>query len=112
MPVSLLHAAATAATAVGLLLGLLVLARTRDLRAAFGVFLDYLLAAGLLRLAGPVPWSAVVVAAGVVLVRKLATARLRALTRPRLPAWVRSAGAQRATRDLTAALHPVGLRSR
>lgn len=112
LPVAVLHAAATACTAVALLLGLATLLRARSVHAAFGVFLDFLLAAGLLRLAGPTGWNAVVVAAGVVLVRKLATADLRRLPRPHLPRWARRLSLDDLGHGLGQALHPAALRWR
>lgn len=112
LPPALLQAAATACTALALLLGPLTLLRARSVRAAFGVFLDFLLAAGLLRLAGPTAWNAVVVAGGVVVVRKLAMARPGRLWRPGLPRWLRRLPLDRFGHDAVRALHPVSLRWR
>ncbi|HEU4676891.1 MAG TPA: hypothetical protein VFS29_12925 [Motilibacteraceae bacterium] len=112
LPVALLHSAAAACTGVALLLGIVTLLRTRSVHAAFGVFLDFLLAAGLLRLAGPTGWDAVVVAAGVVVVRKLATTDLRRLSRPHLPRWARRLRLDGVGRGVSEALHPVALRWR
>ena len=62
---------ALAATAAALLAGLVALATTSRPAAALPVFLDLLVAAGLLRLVGEPGWQALAAAAGIVLVRRL-----------------------------------------
>ena len=69
---------AMAVTAAGLVAGLLALAVTRRPGLALKVFLDFLLAAGLLRLTGDPGWPAVVAAAAIVALRRLIGAGLRA----------------------------------
>ncbi|MCA1710455.1 MAG: hypothetical protein LC789_01975 [Actinobacteria bacterium] len=68
-----LQAAALLCSLLGLLCAALAAACVRDLRLALGVLLDYLLAAGLLRLAGSPGLKAIAGAALIVAVRKLAT---------------------------------------
>lgn len=69
--------------AAAILLGAAVLASARSVRAALGVFLDLLLAAGLLRLAVASTWDAIAAAAAIVVVRKLAVSSLtRSLSMP------------------------------
>lgn len=68
---SVLEAAATLVGAAALLFGGLALLITRSVRAALPVFLDLLLAAGLLRLAMADTWQAIASAAFVVGIRKL-----------------------------------------
>jgi hypothetical protein len=76
LPTELLTAGSTLVGASALLVGGLVLAATRSGRAALPVFLDLLLAAGLLRLAVADTWQAIAGAAGVIAVRKLAVSAL------------------------------------
>ena len=83
---------ALAVTAAALLAGLVALATTRRPAAALPVFLDLLVAAGLLRLVGQPSWQALATAAAVILLRRLIGFGLRtggrtwAATRPgRLP---------------------------
>ena len=62
-----------------------MLSATRRPRLALKVLLDFLLAAGLLRLTGQPGWAALVTAAAVVAVRRLVGIGLRAGA----PAWAR-----------------------
>ena len=62
---------ALAVTAAALLAGLVALGTTRRPAAALPVFLDLLVAAGLLRLVGEPTWQALVTAAAIVLLRRL-----------------------------------------
>ncbi|MFD1829924.1 hypothetical protein ACFSJS_09630 [Streptomyces desertarenae] len=70
--------AALAVTAFGLVAAAVVLAVERRLMPALAVLLDFLIAAGLLRLAAEPAWDAIAAAAAVIAVRKLVTAGLRA----------------------------------
>ncbi|CAL9336646.1 hypothetical protein SUDANB15_00175 [Streptomyces sp. enrichment culture] len=79
---ALLHLAALAVTAFGLVASAVVLVAARRLMAGLVVLLDFLIAAGLLRLAGEPSWDAIVTVATVIAVRKLVTAGLR-LSPPR-----------------------------
>ncbi|MER5838840.1 hypothetical protein ABT099_00715 [Streptomyces prasinus] len=74
---ALLHLAALAATAFGLVAAAVVFATARRLRPVLAVLLDFLIAAGLLRLAGETSWEAIATTAAVIAVRKLVTAGLR-----------------------------------
>ncbi len=68
-----LRSAALAVTVLGLLSAGAVLARAREIRLSIGVLLDFLLAAGLLRLAiAPTP-HALASAALIIVIRKLVT---------------------------------------
>ncbi len=69
---------ATVVTALALGAGAVALAATRRPALALGVFLDMLLAAGLLRLAAEPTWASLGTAAAIVLLRRLAGAGLRA----------------------------------
>ena len=72
----LLNDAALLCTALGVASAVAVLARARDLRLAIGVLLEFLLAAGLLRLsADPTP-RALLTAAVVVGIRRLVSVGL------------------------------------
>ncbi len=75
---SLLVQAALACTVAGLGAAALVLATVRDVRLALRVALEFWLAAGLLRLAGPPSISAIATAAGILVVRQLVFVGLRA----------------------------------
>ncbi len=66
----LLHGAAVLCCAAGLLAGACVLAKARDARQALAVLLDFLLAAGLLRLTATATWTALATTALIVLIRK------------------------------------------
>ncbi len=68
---ALLLDAALLVTAAGLVSATLVLGRTRDLRVSMKVLLEFLLAAGLLRLTHEPTWRKIAVAAGIVGVRRL-----------------------------------------
>jgi hypothetical protein len=74
----LLESLALTCTAAGLVAGLLVLARTGKGLPALRVALDFWVAAGLLRLAGPPSWPALAGAAAVVALRQLLGLGLRA----------------------------------
>ena len=73
----LLGAAALLVTGLGLVSATAVLARARDGRLALRVLLEFLTAAGLLRLAGDPGWPEIGAAAAVVAVRRLLSLRLR-----------------------------------
>ena len=68
---ALLREAALACTLLGLLSGGAALLRARDLRLAVRVVLQFLLAAGLLRLAADPTWRALLGAAVVIVLRRL-----------------------------------------
>jgi hypothetical protein len=72
----LLQFGALACTLLGLLSGALVLAASRDARLALRVLLEFLLAAGLLRLSDDPTWRQLAVAAAVVLLRRLLSRQL------------------------------------
>lgn len=81
----LLQGAALLLTALGLVCGLLVLARGRDVRLAVAVLLEFMLGAGLLRLSDhPTTYRTIATAAVVVIVRKLITFGLRKGQRTRV----------------------------
>ncbi|MGK5448903.1 DUF1622 domain-containing protein [Streptomyces radiopugnans] len=69
------------ATVFGLVAAAMVLVGERRLMPALAVLLDFLIAAGLLRLATEPAWDAIAAVAAVIAVRKLVTAGLRG-TRP------------------------------
>lgn len=71
-----LHAAAVLATAAGLLSAFLTYASTRQVTVTLGVLLDFLTAAGLVRLADEPSWDAIATAAAVITLRKLIGRRL------------------------------------
>ncbi len=73
----LLRDAALVCTALGILSALAVLARSRDVRLSVGVLLEFLLAAGLLRLSADPTGQALLVAAVVVALRRLVGFDLR-----------------------------------
>ena len=58
-------------TAAALIAGLVALVSTRSPAAALPVFLDLLVAAGLLRLVGQPSWQALATAAAIILLRRL-----------------------------------------
>ncbi len=66
--------AALLCTVLGLLCGTVVLLRTREVGQALPVLLEFLMAAGLLRLTHDVSWRALATAALIVGVRKLVVA--------------------------------------
>ncbi len=68
------EAVAVAAPAVavgGVIIGMCALVVTRDLGAALPITLDFLMAAGLLRLATTQTWQAIATAAAILLIRKV-----------------------------------------
>lgn len=67
----LLDDAALLVAVLGLVCGLVTLVRLRDVLLAFGVLLDFLIAAGLIRLAGDLTFRGLVAVALVIAVRKL-----------------------------------------
>lgn len=67
----LLHTGALVVTVLGLLSATVVLGATRRVSPALGTLLDFLLAAGLLRLSADAAWSTLLTAALVIAVRKL-----------------------------------------
>ena len=73
---SALVTASTLLAGVAVWLGVLTVAATRSLRTGLAVALDLLLAAGLLRLAVVTTWQSIAGASAVVLIRRLAMARL------------------------------------
>ncbi|GGX69174.1 hypothetical protein [Streptomyces minutiscleroticus] len=77
-----LTAAALMVTAAGVLIALAVGAATRRLDHALPVLLDFLTAAGLIRLAADVSWHSILGAAAVLTVRKVAAFGLRAGGKP------------------------------
>lgn len=79
---ALLQGAALLTIVLGLSCGLLVLARHQDLRGALGVLLEFLLAAGLLRLSDHPTYRSLAVAAVIVVIRKLVTVGLSRGPRP------------------------------
>lgn len=64
--------AAAALVVLGLVSGAVVAALGRHAREGLRVLLDFLVAAGLIRLLGPQSWSALAVAAATIAVRQLA----------------------------------------
>ena len=94
---------ALAVTAAALVAGLVALVATRRPAAALPVFLDLLVAAGLLRLVGEPTWQALATAAGIIGLRRLIGFGLRTGGR----AWA-SARPDRPTRtpDLRRLLRP------
>ena len=72
----LLQVGALVCTLLGLLSGVLVLAVSRDARLALRVLLEFLLAAGLLRLSDDPTWRQLAVAAAVVVLRRLLSRQL------------------------------------
>lgn len=67
----LVQGAALLLTALGLLCAVLVLARSRDVRQALAVLLEFLLAAGLLRLVHGATYRGLASTALIVVIRKL-----------------------------------------
>ena len=80
-----LQAMSLTCVGLGLLSAAAVLVRGHGGRGAVGVLLDFLLAAGLLRLADDAGWQQLVTAAVIVAVRRLLSAGLAAAARERLP---------------------------
>ncbi|GAA4733472.1 hypothetical protein GCM10023328_11160 [Modestobacter marinus] len=75
---AVLQTAALLVTALGLVAGLVTLLRLRDVRLALGVLLDFLVGAGLLRLADDVTVLGLVTVVLVIAVRKLVMRALQA----------------------------------
>ncbi|MTE22011.1 hypothetical protein F0L17_23435 [Streptomyces sp. TRM43335] len=75
---TVLHLAALTVTALGLTAALVAFAAAGRLRTAMAVLLDFLTAAGLLRLAGDPNWDTIAAAAAVIAIRKLVAAGLYA----------------------------------
>ncbi|MDN3293997.1 DUF1622 domain-containing protein [Streptomyces ficellus] len=71
-----LHTAAMLATAAGVLSACAAYLATRQVRLSLGVLLDFLTAAGLIRLADEPSWSSIATAAAVIGLRKLIATRL------------------------------------
>ncbi|MGY1781675.1 DUF1622 domain-containing protein [Geodermatophilus sp. SYSU D01036] len=86
---------ALAVSGLALVAGAVTLASTRRPRLALAVFLDLLLAAGLLRLAVEPTWSSVGTAAAVVALRRVIGAGLRAGGRVLSPPVVTRPGPDR-----------------
>jgi hypothetical protein len=78
LPSAVAGSVALGITAAGLLAAAVVLTATRRPAFALTVLLDFLLAAGLLRLTGQPGWTALATAAAVVAVRRLVGIGLRA----------------------------------
>ncbi|MFD4543602.1 hypothetical protein [Streptomyces bauhiniae] len=72
-----LQAGAVLITGLGLVAAAAALRLTHSVRAALAVLLDFLTAAGLLRLAGEPSWVGIILAAAVIAMRKLLGASLR-----------------------------------
>jgi len=76
-----LQTGALLCTVLGLASALVVLGAARDARLAIAVLLEFLLAAGLLRLADDPGWRQLATAAAVVALRRLLTSGLRHASR-------------------------------
>jgi hypothetical protein len=74
---ALIHGAALVVVTGGLIAAALALVLTRRMRLAIAILLDFLMAAGLLRLAGTPTWSRLGAAALILLIRQLASWGLR-----------------------------------
>jgi hypothetical protein len=72
-----LHLMAALVALTGLVVALLILVGTRRADLSLGVFLDLLVAAGLLRLAAASTWTAIIGAGAIVLIRQLVTRAFR-----------------------------------
>ena len=73
------HDAALLITAGGLVVGAWALAKTRQIPLSLALLLDFLTAAGILRLAGLPSWSGLATVALTISIRQLAGRGLRAL---------------------------------
>jgi hypothetical protein len=73
----LLQGAALLTTVFGLACGVLVLARQHDVRSALAVLLEFLIAAGLLRLSDHPTYRSLASAAVIIVIRKLVAIDLR-----------------------------------
>ena len=80
---TLVQQAALVLTAVGLLLGGATSVATRQPLAGLPLLLEFLLAAGLLRLAVLNTWAAIATVAAIVVVRKVSTLGIRVAVRAR-----------------------------
>jgi hypothetical protein len=78
MMASVIHTAAMAVTAAGLVAAAVALAMTRQIPLSLALLLDFFTAASLLRLAGPPSWSVLGTAALTIVIRQLASRSLRA----------------------------------
>ncbi|MFE5815336.1 hypothetical protein ACFQ6S_18250 [Streptomyces sp. NPDC056479] len=67
-----IEAAALLVTALGVVSFLTAYAATRSIRVALPLLLDFLTAVGLIRLAGDLSWSTIVLTVAVIAVRKVA----------------------------------------
>jgi len=67
-----IEAAALLVTAAGVVAFLTACALTRTIRHALPLLLDFLMAAGLIRLAGDLSWNGILLTVAIVAVRKLA----------------------------------------
>lgn len=67
-----IEAAALLVTAVGVASFLTAYATTRTIRGALPLLLDFLMAAGLIRLAGQLSWNSILLTVAIIVVRKLA----------------------------------------
>jgi hypothetical protein len=76
---TIIHAAALLLTATGFAAGALVFARTHQIPLSLALLLDFLTAAGILRLVGPPTWSGLATVALTITIRRLAGRGLRAL---------------------------------
>jgi hypothetical protein len=81
---SSLQYAAVVSTGLGVVAASAVFLRGHDLRLTIGVLLDFLLAAGLLRLSGDPTWQTILTAAVIIAVRKVVSVSIgqRAATAP------------------------------
>jgi hypothetical protein len=82
---TVLDSTSRAITAGALIAGLLTVVTTRRPALALSVFLDLLVAAGLLRLAGDPSWQAIATAAAIIALRRLIGFGLRAGGPDRVP---------------------------
>lgn len=67
-----IEAAALLITAVGVLSFLVAYAATRTIRVALPLLLDFLMAAGLIRLAADLSWGSILLTVAIIAVRKVA----------------------------------------
>ncbi|GGO41389.1 hypothetical protein GCM10012287_00120 [Streptomyces daqingensis] len=67
-----IEAAALLVTAAGVVVFLTAYAATRRIRTALPLLLDFLMAAGLMRLAGDLSWSGILLTVAIIAVRKVA----------------------------------------
>lgn len=69
---AVIEAAAMLITASGVVAFLGALATTRSIRCALPLLLDFLMAAGLIRLAGDLSWGSILVTVAIIVVRRVA----------------------------------------